>query len=1319
MNRIHIVGIVRSLLPAVVLSLAGCASGEEREFIGPADPTTIDRSVARVIVTPTIGTMQSDEAIDFQVFGRNAAGDSIGIEATWTATGGAVTSTGKFSAPVPGSYWIIARSNKQPNKADSAQVLVVGSTNPITQLTVAPKTTSMKVGQSRTFTATAFFSDGTQALVPIFWSASGGAIDGDGAYTPDEAGDQIVVAVVGNGLIDTARVVVTDNAVLTSIDLTPGVDSVEDGASLQYQVSAVWSDGSNSVPAVDFSTDGGSIDSAGLFVAAAPPGDYTVSASDQSGVAVATARVKVRLPRIASVVLSPPSIALTPGASHRFTATARSAEGVILPATFVWQATGGTVSSNGTYTAGSASGTFRVVSGVVGSVPADTSVVIISSPTATLTNLTVSPGSATAAIGDKVQFVATGSWSDGSTAAPPVTWSATGGTITTAGEYTAGSSAGSYVVAARHVPSGRVDSSLVTVTSARITSITVTPATATISAQESRQFTASATWSNGSTAAPTVIWTATGGNVSASGLFTAGTSTGTFRVIARDPAANFGDTSFVTVTSPVATLRQLDVNPGTATLTTGGQQQFYVSGVWSNGATTKPQVFWSTNGGSISSGGRFTAPGTAGTYRVIARHQGGSLADTVAVTVVSPVPTLIAIQLAPGSATLQPGSSLQFGARGVWTSGGSGTPPVSYSATGGTISGSGLYTAGSTPGSFRVIAKQVGGSFADTAAVTIAAAAPVLTGLVVSPNGSTVVTNGGAQFAVAGVWTNGGTGAPPVTWSATGGSISAGGYYSAGPTAGTFRVIAKQVGGTLADTAAVTVTTSAVTLTSLSVAPDPISIQKGLTIEFNASATWSNGSTTTPQVTWSTTGGGTLYSSGRYVAGSAAGTYEVIAQIQGGSAADTAHIDILAPTVTSISLSPGSASVAVGGTQQFAATATWSDGVIRPTAVTYSATGGTVSVNGLYQAGQVAGTFMVIAACGCGKSDSVSVVVTGPGGGGSAQLTSLQLSPTSATLLPGGTFQFSTVATWSDGSTAVPPVSYTATGGSATGSGFYTAPNTLGSYQLIVRHIGGSLADTALISVIASPPPPPSGGWHEPAGMSVTNSRNFDSKAATTSDAAGAQGWDPIEGKFAAFRAVTDAGAPLSASPVLETYYRANHPSGTAPGTAQYSWSRGSRTRRVYHRFALKMDSLFFGNETTTNKLFHVWTNGENRIFYRAVGAAMNNLTFQVALQGTPDPRTRFVANRGPTGSGQILRNRWYVYEIEMVMNSPGQANGVFRVWTNGTLTHEYVDVQIQTASESLFFEQIQWSPTWGGNGANTPYAFSTWLDHSYISIAP
>src|SRR5206468_9364762 len=55
------------------------------------------------------------------------------------------------------------------------------------------------------------------------------------------------------------------------------------------------------------------------------------------------------------------------------------------------------------------------------------------------------------------------------------------------------------------------------------------------------------------------------------------------------------------------------------------------------------------------------------------------------------------------------------------------------------------------------------------------------------------------------------TSAPAVTYSVTGGTITSGGLYTAGSTAGTFRVIAAQTGATLADTSVVSITSGTIT----------------------------------------------------------------------------------------------------------------------------------------------------------------------------------------------------------------------------------------------------------------------------------------------------------------------------------------------------------------------------------------------------------------------------------------------------------------------------------------------------------------------------
>ena len=206
-------------------------------------------------------------------------------------------------------------------------------------------------------------------------------------------------------------------------------------------------------------------------------------------------------------------------------------------------------------------------------------------------------------------------------------------------------------------------------------------------------------WSDGSSAAPEATYTATGGTITAGGLYSAGSTPGAYQVIARHAGGTLADTSAVTITA--ATLTQLILNPSSTSLAIRATQQFTVSGSWSDGSSTPPAVTYTATGGTITTGGLYTAGSVAGTYRVIAVQTGGTRADTSVVTIVAP--TLTRLTVSPKTASLATGGTQQF----------------TWSASGGTISTSGLYTAGSVAGTYRVIAS--GGLKADTAVVTVTA----------------------------------------------------------------------------------------------------------------------------------------------------------------------------------------------------------------------------------------------------------------------------------------------------------------------------------------------------------------------------------------------------------------------------------------------------------------------------------------------------------------------------------------------------------------------------------------------------------------------
>lgn len=170
------------------------------------------------------------------------------------------------------------------------------------------------------------------------------------------------------------------------------------------------------------------------------------------------------------------------------------------------------------------------------------------------------------------------------------------------------------------------------------------------------------------------------------------------------------------------TLTEVVITPDGRSVQAGSTAQFQADGVTSTGDTAAINVTWSATGGTITSGGLYTAGQTGGAFRVVARAANG-MADTVGVVITIPTtnPTLVAVVVTPSSATVAGGNTAQFNVTGLLSNGGTLPVAVTWTSTGGVISGTGLYTAGALPGNYRVIATGPG-ALADTSAVTITGA---------------------------------------------------------------------------------------------------------------------------------------------------------------------------------------------------------------------------------------------------------------------------------------------------------------------------------------------------------------------------------------------------------------------------------------------------------------------------------------------------------------------------------------------------------------------------------------------------------------------
>ena len=93
----------------------------------PTDPPPSDTTFT-LVLTPGRATLAIGGTQQFAAFGRTSNGDSVAIQASWTATGGTITANGLYTTGTrAGSYLAIATSGTQ---ADTAEITITTSPVP-------------------------------------------------------------------------------------------------------------------------------------------------------------------------------------------------------------------------------------------------------------------------------------------------------------------------------------------------------------------------------------------------------------------------------------------------------------------------------------------------------------------------------------------------------------------------------------------------------------------------------------------------------------------------------------------------------------------------------------------------------------------------------------------------------------------------------------------------------------------------------------------------------------------------------------------------------------------------------------------------------------------------------------------------------------------------------------------------------------------------------------------------------------------------------------------------------------------------------------
>ena len=286
----------------------------------------------------------------------------------------------------------------------------------------------------------------------------------------------------------------------------------------------------------------------------------------------------------------------------------------------------------------------------------------------TLTSIAVTPSGSTIALGATQQFTATGKYSDGTSKdiSSSVAWSSSSSgiaSISGTGLATPVKGGQVTITATSTATSGTISGSTTLTVGVALSSIAVSSSASGINVGQTAQFTATGTYSDGSTKDITssVIWTSsapTVATISGSGL-ASGVTGGQANIMATSGSVN--NSSPLTVT---ALLSSISVTPSTPGVFVGSTLQFSATGNYNDGTTKNltSSVAWSSSDtakATISTGGLATGV-KGGQVNIIAAL---GVSSTVNLDVTALLKSLSLTPIGPG---ILVGSSQQFSAIGTF-----------------------------------------------------------------------------------------------------------------------------------------------------------------------------------------------------------------------------------------------------------------------------------------------------------------------------------------------------------------------------------------------------------------------------------------------------------------------------------------------------------------------------------------------------------------------------------------------------------------------------------------------------------------------------
>lgn len=658
---------------------------------GQATLTVSGATLVSIAVTPTNPVVGVGVTFPFTAMGTYSDSSVADVTktATWTSSDPSVvtiTSLGSATTIAKGASVITAAIG---NVSGSTSVTVTAAT--LVSIAVTPASSTLAIGGTVQLKATGTYSDNSQVELTLSatWSSSASGV----ASVSNASGSQGLVTALGAGkatitatfgtVSGSADVNVTA-ATLVSISITPPSPSVPKATKIQFIAKGTYSD--NSV--VDITTTATwSTDDSSIATISNSPGSNGLATAMNVGTTgvhatldgvTGSTTITVTGAVLVSIAVTPANSTLTVGIKQfmKATGTYSDSSTVDLTTTAVWS-TGDTNVASVSNAQGSQGlltamgpGTTQVTA-TVGTVSGSTSVTV-SAPT--LSQIVVTPIDPSRPAGQRIQFTAMAIYTDNTSrnVTLQATWTSSNTSVASMDGGGPGQrglattiAQGTTTITATY--GGLSGSTTLTVTSAVLTSISVTPIMPSYPAGTLQQFQAMAIFSDNTSQNITAQATWQSTNPSVAGVSSTGGSKGRVTTLAAgttDIQASWqGITGQTTLTVTSALLSSISVFPATVSVVAGTYRQFTAEAIYSDNTSkdVTGQATWTSSAPTVAQVSDVNPKGqakalAAGTASIQASYGGMTGSATMTVTAA----TVVSIQVTPVQPSVGKGIPVRF-----------------------------------------------------------------------------------------------------------------------------------------------------------------------------------------------------------------------------------------------------------------------------------------------------------------------------------------------------------------------------------------------------------------------------------------------------------------------------------------------------------------------------------------------------------------------------------------------------------------------------------------------------------------------------------